>query len=40
MVEILGNNLKQFFDIIDNPPKDAEITYAGDRYEVFRIVMV
>ena len=37
MVEILGNNLKQFFDTIDNPPKDAEITYAGERYEVWEI---
>ena len=37
MVEILGNNLKQFFDIIDNPPKDAEITYAGERYEVWEV---
>lgn len=37
MVEILGNNLKQFFDTIDNPPNDAEITYAGDRYEVWEV---
>ena len=37
MVEILGNNLKQFFDIIDNPPQDAEITYAGERYEVWEV---
>lgn len=37
MVEILGNNLKQFFDIIDNPPNNAEITYAGDRYEVWEV---
>ena len=37
MVEILGNNLKQFFDAIDNPPKDAEITYAGERYEVWEV---
>ncbi len=37
MVEILGNNLKKFFDIIDNPPKDAEITYAGNRYEVWEV---
>ena len=37
MIEILGNNLKQFFDIIDNPPKDAEITYAGERYEVWEV---
>lgn len=37
MVEILGKNLKQFFDTIDNPPKDAEITYTGDRYEVWEV---
>ena len=37
MREILGNNLKQFFDIVDNPPNDAEITYAGDRYEVWEV---
>ena len=37
MVEILGNNLKQFFDIVDNPPNDAEITYASGRYEVWEI---
>ena len=37
MVEILGKNLKQFFDIIDNPPNNAEITYAGDRYEVWEV---
>lgn len=37
MVEILGDNLKKFFDIIDNPSKDAEITYAGNRYEVWEV---
>lgn len=37
MVEVLGNNLKQFFDIVDNPPNDAEITYAGERYEVWEV---
>ena len=37
MVEILGKNLKQFFDIIDNPPSDADITYAGNRYEVWKV---
>lgn len=37
MVEILGKNLKQFFDTIDNPSNDAEITYAGDRYEVWEV---
>lgn len=35
MLEILGGNLKRFFDTIDNPPWDADITYAGDRYEVW-----
>ena len=34
MIEILGGNLKKFFDIVDSPPNDAEITYAGGRYEV------
>ena len=29
MMEILGNKLKRFFDTVDNPPNDAEITYAG-----------
>lgn len=37
MKEILGKNLKQFFDIIDNPPNDADITYAGNRYEVWEV---
>lgn len=37
MVEILGNNLKKFFDIVDNPPNDADITYAGSRYEVWEV---
>lgn len=37
MVEILGNNLKQFFDAIDNPPNDADITYAGNEYEVWKV---
>ena len=37
MIEILGNNLKQFFAIVDNPPNDAEITYAGEGYEVGEI---
>lgn len=37
MVEILGKNLKQFFDTIDNSPNNAEITYAGDRYEVWEV---
>lgn len=37
MIEILGKNLKKFFDIVDNPPNDAEITYAGNRYEVWEV---
>lgn len=37
MVEILGNNLKKFFDIIDSNYSDAEITYAGNRYEVWEV---
>lgn len=37
MIEILGNNLKKFFDIIDNPPNDAEITYSGNKYEVWEV---
>ena len=37
MKEILGNNLKIFFDKVDPSYKDAEITYANDRYEVWNI---
>ncbi len=37
MVEILGGNLKKFFDAIDNPPNEADITYAGNRYEVWEV---
>ena len=37
MKEILGKNLKKFFDTIDNPPNDAEITSAGDKYEVWKV---
>ena len=36
-MEILGNKLKKFFDKVDNPSNDAEITYAGNRYEVWEI---
>ena len=36
-MEILGNNLKKFFDTVDNPPNDAEITYAGNMYEVWEV---
>lgn len=35
--EILGNNLKVFFDSIDSEYNEAEITYAGNRYEVWEI---
>ena len=37
MKEILGYNLKQFFDNIDKDCKNADITYAGDRYEVWKV---
>ena len=37
MVEILGKNLKEFFDTVDNPSNDADITYAGDKYEVWEV---
>ena len=36
-MEILGNKLKRFFDTVDNPLNDAEITYAGNRYEVWEV---
>lgn len=35
MPEGLGKNLKEFFDKVDPSYKDAEITYANDRYEVW-----
>ena len=37
MKEILGGNLKQFFDAIDKNQTDADITYTGDRYEVWKV---
>lgn len=37
MVEILGNNLKKFFDIIDSSLNNADITYAGKQYEVWKV---
>lgn len=37
MKEILGGNLKKFFDIVDKKYSDAEITYAGNRYEVWEV---
>lgn len=36
-MEILGDNLKKFFDTVDNPPNDAKITYAGNEYEVWEV---
>ena len=35
MPEVLGNNLKNFFDNVDRNYTDAEIVYANDRYEVW-----
>ena len=37
MKEILGNSLKRFFDTVDDKYNDAEITYAGNRYEVWEV---
>lgn len=37
MVEILGYNLKRFFDTVDKTCKHADITYAGSRYEVWKV---
>lgn len=37
MREIIGNNLKRFFDTLDNTYNDAEITYAGNKYEVWEV---
>lgn len=36
-MEILGSNLKKFFDTVDNSQNDAEITYAGNKYEVWEV---
>lgn len=36
-MEILGNNLKKFFDTVDSECKDADITYAGKSYEVWEV---
>ena len=36
MKEILGNNLKQFFPVLDNPKEYGAIcTYKSNRYEVW-----
>lgn len=37
MKEILGNNLKGFFDVVDSKLNEADITYAGNRYEVWEV---
>lgn len=37
MKEILGDNLKGFFDTVDSKFNEAEITYAGNRYEVWEV---
>ena len=37
MKEILGGNLKRFFDTVDNKYNDADITYAGNTYEVWEV---
>jgi hypothetical protein len=37
MVEILGGNLKKFMDLMDKNYKNADITYAGDKYEVWEV---
>ena len=37
MKEILGGNLKRFFDTVDNKYNDAEITYANERYEIWEV---
>ena len=37
MLEVLGKNLKKFFDNVDQNYTDAEIVYANDRYEVWLV---
>lgn len=37
MKEILGKDLKNFFDVVDSEYNNAEITYAGNRYEVWEV---
>lgn len=37
MKEILGGNLKLFFDLMDKNYNQAEITYTGSRYEVWEV---
>lgn len=36
-IEILGDNLKKFFDAIDSKCSEADIAYAGNRYEVWKV---
>jgi hypothetical protein len=37
MVEILGGNLRNFFDRVDREVKNADITYTGELYEVWEV---
>lgn len=37
MKEILGKDLKHFFNIVDKPQKEAKVTYDGNQYEVWEI---
>lgn len=37
MKEILGNNLKEFFNAIDNAHSDAHTSYKGNKYEVWEV---
>lgn len=37
MKEILGKDLKRFFDVVDSEYSNAEITYAGNRYEIWEV---
>jgi hypothetical protein len=37
MVEILGGNLKTFMDSVDKNCEAADITYAGEDYEVWEV---
>lgn len=37
MKEILGKDLKRFFDVVDSEYNNAEITYAGNSYEVWEV---
>ena len=37
MREVLGNNLKTFFDTVDKNQTDAECTYKGNHYEIWEL---